>query len=86
VAWAQHTGVEGVQFAVDGGEWTDAEIAAVPSDDTWVQWKGVADVEQGDHLVKVRAIDKSGLVQTGVLQDVLPDGATGWDSADFTCT
>jgi DMSO/TMAO reductase YedYZ molybdopterin-dependent catalytic subunit len=86
VAWAQHTGIEGVQFAVDGGEWTDAEIAAVPSDDTWVQWKGVADVEQGDHLVKVRAVDKSGQVQTGVLQDVLPDGATGWDSADFTCT
>ena len=58
----------------------------MPSDDTWVQWTGVTDVQQGDHLVKVRAIDKTGLVQTGVLQDVLPDGATGWDSADFTCT
>ena len=77
---------QGVEFSVDGGDWTDAEIAAVPSDDTWVQWKGVADVEEGDHTVRVRAIDKDGQVQTGVEQDVLPDGATGWHTADFTCT
>ena len=78
VAWAQHTGIQGVEFSVDGGDWTDAEIAAVPNDDTWVQWKGVAEVEEGDHTVRVRAIDKDGQVQTGVEQDVLPDGATGW--------
>jgi DMSO/TMAO reductase YedYZ molybdopterin-dependent catalytic subunit len=86
VAWAQHTGISGVEFAVDGGEWTAAEIAWVPNDDTWVQWKGVADVEPGDHTVRVRAIDKTGQVQTGVEHDVIPDGATGWDSSDFTCT
>ena len=87
VAWAQHTGIEGVEFSVDGGDWTAAEIAAVAdNDDTWVQWKGVADVEEGDHTVRVRAIDKVGQVQTGVEQDVLPDGATGWHTSDFTCT
>ena len=86
VAWAQHTGIEGVEFAVDGGEWTAAEIAQVTSADTWVQWKGVAEVEQGDHTVRVRAIDKDGQVQTGVEQDVLPDGATGWHTSDFTCS
>jgi hypothetical protein len=86
VAWAQHTGIQGVQFAVDGGEWTDAEIASVPSDDTWVQWKGVADVDQGDHTVRVRAINKDGQVQTGAEHDVIPDGATGWDGSDFSCT
>jgi DMSO/TMAO reductase YedYZ molybdopterin-dependent catalytic subunit len=86
VAWAQHTGIQGVQFAVDGGAWTDTEIASVPSDDTWVQWKGTAEVEEGDHTVRVRAIDKTGTVQTGVEHDVLPDGATGWDASDFTCT
>ena len=64
-----------------------AEIAAVPNnDDTWVQWKGVADVEEGDHHVRVRAIDKDGQVQTGVVQDVLPDGATGWHTTDFSWT
>ncbi|WP_028650336.1 molybdopterin-dependent oxidoreductase [Nocardioides halotolerans] len=87
VAWAQHTGIEGVEFSVDGEDWTDAEIAAVTStDDTWVQWKGVAELAEGDHTVRVRAIDKDGQVQTGVEQDVLPDGATGWHTLDFTCT
>ena len=56
------------------------------NDDTWVQWKGVAEVEEGDHTVRVRAIDKDGQVQTGVEQDVLPDGATGWHTRDFSCT
>ena len=87
VAWAQHTGIQGVEFSVDGAAWTDAEIAVVPNnDDTWVQWKGVAELEEGDHAVRVRAIDKDGQVQTGVEQDVLPDGATGWHTRDFSCT
>jgi len=86
VAWAQHTGIDGVEFSVDGGEWTAAEIAALPTRDTWLQWKGVAEVEEGDHTVRVRAIDKNGQVQTGVEQDVLPDGATGWHTSDFSCT
>jgi DMSO/TMAO reductase YedYZ molybdopterin-dependent catalytic subunit len=87
VAWAQHTGIQGVEFSVDHGEWTAGHIAAVPNnDDTWVQWQGVAEVEAGDHSVRVRAIDKDGQVQTGVVHDVLPDGATGWHTSDFTCT
>jgi len=86
VAWAQHTGIQGVEFAVDGGEWLEAEIAGVPSADTWVQWKGTADVEQGDHTVRVRAIDRDGTVQTGVERDVLPDGATGWHTSDFSAS
>jgi hypothetical protein len=86
VAWAQHTGIKGVEFAVDGGAWTPAQLAGVPSDDTWVQWKGVADVAKGDHTVRVRAIDKTGVVQTGVEHDVIPNGATGWDASDFSCT
>ncbi|HRD64091.1 MAG TPA: molybdopterin-dependent oxidoreductase [Nocardioides sp.] len=86
VAWAQHTGIEGVEFAVDGGDWISAEIAPGPTDDTWVQWKGTAPVEQGDHTVQVRAVDKLGNVQTGVEQDVLPDGATGWHTSDFSAS
>jgi DMSO/TMAO reductase YedYZ molybdopterin-dependent catalytic subunit len=86
VAWAQHTGIQGVEFSVDDGEWVTAEIASVPTDDTWVQWKGTTDVEEGDHTVRVRAIDKVGTVQTGVEHDVLPDGATGWHSSDFSAS
>ena len=55
-----------------------AELAGVPSTDTWVQWKATVEVDEGAHLVRVRATDKDGLVQTSGARDVLPDGATGW--------
>jgi DMSO/TMAO reductase YedYZ molybdopterin-dependent catalytic subunit len=83
VAWAQHTGIDRVEIALDGGAWQPARIATVPSDDTWVQWVATVDVEPGEHLVKVRATDRSGLVQTGVVQDVLPNGSTGWHTITF---
>ena len=84
VAWSQHTGISGVEFSVDGGEWTAADLGAVPSEDCWVQWSGRADLEPGDHHVVVRAIDREGTVQTSVVQDVLPDGATGLHERDFS--
>jgi DMSO/TMAO reductase YedYZ molybdopterin-dependent catalytic subunit len=83
VAWAQHTGIEGVEIALDGEAWRPARIAAVPNEDTWVQWAATVEVEPGDHTVKVRATDRTGLVQTGVVRDVLPDGATGWHTITF---
>ena len=45
---------------MDDGDWVAAELAGVPNDDTWVQWKAVVEVESGDHMVKVRATDKDG--------------------------
>ncbi len=84
VAWSQHTGISAVEFAIDGGDWQPADLATVPTDDTWVQWSGTADVEPGDHLVRVRAVDKEGTVQTSVEQDVLPDGSTGLHARDFS--
>ncbi|MBB6628590.1 molybdopterin-dependent oxidoreductase [Nocardioides sp. KIGAM211] len=84
VAWSQHTGISAVEIAYDGGDWQPAELAGAPTDDAWVQWKAVVDLEKGDHVVRVRATDKDGLVQTGVERDVLPDGATGWHTVGFT--
>jgi DMSO/TMAO reductase YedYZ molybdopterin-dependent catalytic subunit len=84
MAWSQHTGIARVEVAVDEGEWTAAELAGVPNDDTWVQWKALLDVEPGDHMVRVRATDKEGTVQTEEVADVLPDGATGWHSINFS--
>jgi DMSO/TMAO reductase YedYZ molybdopterin-dependent catalytic subunit len=85
-AWSQHTGISAVEVAVDGGAWQPAEIAGVPSTDTWVQWRAVVEVGQGDHLVRVRATDRNGMVQTGEKRDVLPDGATGWHEIDFSAS
>ncbi len=84
VAWAQHTGIAAVEVQVDDGPWQGAEVATLRTDDTWVQWAATVDVEPGDHLVRVRATDADGEVQTGVERDVLPDGATGWHTIDLT--
>ncbi len=87
VAWAQHTGVAGVEISLDGGAWRDATLGEVPNNDTWVQWRAtLTSLEAGDHEVRVRAIDRDGKVQTGVVSDVKPDGATGWHTIEFTAT
>lgn len=84
VAWAQHTGIEAVEYAVDEGPWQRAELGRAPNADTWVQWAATIWVEPGDHTLAVRAIDRTGLEQTGAEQDVVPDGATGWHRIEFT--
>lgn len=83
-AWAQHTGIERVQFALDGGPWQDAELGGVPGADTWVQWAGAVEVEPGRHELVVRATDRSGYTQTSARADVVPDGATGWHAVSFS--
>jgi hypothetical protein len=82
-AWAQHTGVEKVEYRLDGEAWHEAELGRVPGADTWVQWSGTVDVDKGDHTLAVRATDRSGYTQTAARTDVVPDGATGWDAIDF---
>jgi hypothetical protein len=82
-AWAQHTGIEKVEFQLDGGEWQEAELGRVPGADTWVQWAGTVDVAAGEHRIFVRATDKSGYTQTPVKADVVPNGATGWHNIPF---
>ena len=82
-AWAQHTGIEKVEYQLDGAAWQEAELGRVPDADTWVQWAGTVEVAPGEHRVVVRATDKSGYTQTAAQADVIPDGATGWHSIPF---
>lgn len=84
VAWAQNTGIAKVEVRVDGGRWQEAELGAVPSDDTWAQWRWSWDARPGDHRLEVRATDRSGYTQTSERADVLPDGATGYHGVDIT--
>ncbi|BBH17030.1 molybdopterin-binding protein [Nocardioides baekrokdamisoli] len=83
IAWEQHTGIEAVEVALDGGVWTPATLARTPGVDTWVQWSATLPVAAGNHQLSVRATDRNGNVQTAVQRDVVPDGATGWDTVQF---
>ena len=83
-AWEQHTGIAAVEVSLDGGPWDATTLGGVPNNDTWVQWKASLTVEAGDHELRVRATDKRGQVQTGAIADVVPDGATGWHTIEFS--
>lgn len=83
-AWAQHTGIARVEFQLDGGAWQLADLGGVPDLDTWVQWTGLVDVPPGEHVLVVRATDRSGRTQTSVRTDVVPDGASGWHTVSFS--
>lgn len=85
-AWKQHTGIERVEVSLDGGSWTSATLARVPSNDTWVQWRAEVEVDEGDHELRVRATGHDGDVQTGAVSGVLPDGATGWHTIEFSAS
>lgn len=85
VAWAPHVGISAVEFQIDGSAWQSADLgASTKTNDTWVQWAAVVDLEPGDHVLVVRATDKSGQVQTDVESKPKPDGATGLHQVEFT--
>ena len=84
VAWAQHTGIAGVEVRVDDGSWMTASLAAQPSIDSWVQWSVPWQASPGSHDIAVRATDRSGYTQTADIADVVPDGATGWHTVTVT--
>ncbi|WP_158079516.1 molybdopterin-dependent oxidoreductase, partial [Actinomadura sp. CNU-125] len=85
-AWAQHRGVQAVEWRVDDGPWREAELAPVPSSDTWRQWVAEWDAAPGGHTLRVRATDGTGTTQPPERTPPFPDGATGWHSVVVTVT
>ena len=84
VAWAQHTGIEAVEVQIDGGAWLPAELAPQDTTDTWRQWRLAWDATPGDHVIAVRATDRTGVTQTPDLAEPFPDGATGYHTVSVT--
>jgi DMSO/TMAO reductase YedYZ molybdopterin-dependent catalytic subunit len=78
VAWDPHQGISKVELRVDDGEWAEATLAPVPSEDTWVQWTYDWAATSGSHNVSVRATNGAGETQPSERVDPIPDGATGW--------
>jgi len=86
VAWAPDRGIAGVEVRVDEADWQPAELSAAISDATWVQWHVAWDATPGEHLIRVRATDGSGEVQTDRRTPPAPDGARGHHTIQVTVT
>ncbi len=78
VAWAQHTGIAGVEVQVDDGAWQPAQLAETVGPDTWRQWRWDWPATSGMHTLRVRATDADGTLQVADLAEPAPDGATGY--------
>ncbi|HEX9258154.1 MAG TPA: molybdopterin-dependent oxidoreductase, partial [Acidimicrobiales bacterium] len=81
VAWATHVGIDRVEIRVDDGDWRSAELAAVPSSDTWRLWRydwDTSGVSAGSHDLTVRATNSAGVTQPAGYSGPGPDGAEGW--------
>ena len=79
VAWDQHVGVSNVEIQVNDGDWLPAQLATVPSTDTWRQWMVAwTPPKPGEYTIKARATDSLGRLQSEFYRDVFPDGATGF--------
>jgi hypothetical protein len=77
VAWAPDRGISAVEVQVDGGAWVPAELADAITPATWVQWVLRWEATSGEHLLRVRATDGNGEIQTADVTRPPPDGARG---------
>jgi DMSO/TMAO reductase YedYZ molybdopterin-dependent catalytic subunit len=77
VAWSQHTGIAAVELGIDG-VFYEAKLPAQDTIDTWRQWYYTWDATPGQHVLQVRATNKSGYTQTSLKHRTDPDGATGY--------
>lgn len=84
LAWAVHRGISRVEVSIDDGEWRECELAGVPSDDTWRQWRyRWTDATAGEHSVRARAYDGDGEVQPSEPKPPAPNGAQGYHRVEF---
>ena len=86
VAWAPDRGIAGVEVQIDEDGWEPAELSVPISDATWVQFLRRWEATAGEHLVRVRATDGMGEVQTDQKSRPAPDGARGHHTIRVTVT
>ncbi len=84
VAFAGDRGISTIQVSSDGGAtWKDARVKNPLSPYSWVIWTTELDVTNGrDYKIVVRAIDKTGKIQTGEVREPFPSGATGYHTVE----
>ena len=83
-AWSQGRGITKVEIQLDGGEWKAVTLADEANVNTWRQWYTEVDVKSGLHNIRARATDAKDGLQTENRADPVPNGASGWQSVQFT--
>jgi DMSO/TMAO reductase YedYZ molybdopterin-dependent catalytic subunit len=80
VAWAPTRGISKVEVQFgDDQPWIEAELSEPLSENAWVQWRAEWEATaEGSHLLRCRATDGNGDLQTDEIVPPAPDGATGW--------
>jgi hypothetical protein len=80
IAFAGDRGISRVEVTADGGQsWRDASLLPAMGRLTWVRWTIDWPLTPGaETVVKVRATDGTGALQTDRVEQPYPDGATGW--------
>ena len=81
---AQHTGIDGVEVALDGGDWQPRSSARVPTDDTWVQWAARSRSRRATTWSGCGPPTATARCRPASSATCVPDGATGWHTIDFT--
>ena len=86
IAFAGDRGILKVEVSTDGGTtWEIVSLKDPLSGYTWAFWATEWNPPaKGEYRITVRATDKTGKVQTAILQDPFPNGATGYHMVDIT--
>jgi DMSO/TMAO reductase YedYZ molybdopterin-dependent catalytic subunit len=83
VAWAPHRGISKVEVQLgEDAEWMEADLSESLSDNSWRQWSIEWDAPVGSHVIRVRATDGEGNLQTDEIVPPAPNGATGWHTVE----
>lgn len=83
-AWSQTRGISKVEIQLDNGDWQTVTLADEANVNTWRQWYTEVDLTPGSHTVRARATDPKDGVQTEERADPVPNGASGWQTVQFT--
>jgi DMSO/TMAO reductase YedYZ molybdopterin-dependent catalytic subunit len=84
IAWAGDRGILRVEISDDGATWHPAVLKRELSPVAWRLWAADVPRGSGERKVLVRATDETGETQTRMETRPHPDGASGWDYAEFT--
>jgi DMSO/TMAO reductase YedYZ molybdopterin-dependent catalytic subunit len=71
------SGVKGVEISVNSGPWQAADLFSNPSAEAWAFWRYAWNPGTGTYELRVRGIDRTGVVQSEGPKQPFPDGATG---------